>query len=107
MTQIDPALYYSDGGGVGGRNGINEAHIYDRTNIRLTQLALSYNFDMENSDFFKAATLSFIGNNLFYFYKDAPFDPESTVSTAAGSPGIVSFSTPSTRTYGLNLNLTF
>jgi TonB-linked SusC/RagA family outer membrane protein len=107
VTQIDPALYYSDGGGVGGRNGINEAHIYDRTNIRLTQLALSYNFDMENSDFFKAATLSFIGNNLFYFYKDAPFDPESTVSTAAGSPGIVSFSTPSTRTYGLNLNLTF
>ena len=109
VTQIVPHTYYADGVGVGGRNGINEAHIYDRTNIRMTQLSLAYNFDLESSTFLglQAASLSFIGNNLFYFYKDAPFDPESTVSTGAGSPGIVSFTTPSTRTYGLNLNLTF
>jgi TonB-linked SusC/RagA family outer membrane protein len=107
VTQIDPMLYYSDGGGVGGRNGINEAHIYKRTNIRVTQLALTYDFDVEELDWIKNASLSFIGNNLFYIYKDAPFDPESTVSTGASSPGIVAFTTPSTRTYGLNLNLTF
>lgn len=104
VSQIDPFKYYDT---IGGRNGIDEPHIYDRTSIRLAQLALSYNFDVANASWIKDASLSFVGNNLFYFYKEAPFDPEITQSTGRNNPGVDSYNLPSTRTYGLNLSLTF
>ena len=106
VTQIDPFDYYGDGG-VGGRNGIDEAHIYDRTSIRLAQLSLAYNFNVEKVDWLKNASLSFIGNNLFFFHKDAPYDPELSQSTGNNEPGSDNYNLPSTRTYGLNLSLTF
>lgn len=104
VTQIDPFTYYD---AVGGRNGIDEAHIYDRTSVRLAQLSLSYNINVEKLDWLKKASISFIGNNLFYFYKEAPYDPELSQSTGRNDPGIDNYNLPSTRTYGLNLNLTF
>ncbi|MDY7394305.1 SusC/RagA family TonB-linked outer membrane protein [Aureibaculum sp. 2210JD6-5] len=104
VTQIDPFTYYD---AIGGRNGINEAHIYDRTSIRLAQLSLSYNFNVESVDWLKNASLSFIGNNLFFFHKDAPYDPELSQSTGRNEPGSDNYNLPSTRTYGLNLSLTF
>ncbi len=107
VTQIDPRLYYSEGPGTGGRNGIQEPYIYDRTSVRLGQLSLSYNFNVDKYDWLKSASLSFIGNNLFFFYKDAPFDPEITNSTSRSQPGIENINLPATRTTGLNLSLTF
>ena len=107
VTQIDPLTYYSEGPGTGGRNGISEAYVYDRTSVRLAQLSLSYNINVDKYDWLKSASLSFIGNNLFFFYKDAPFDPELTNSTSRSQPGIENYNLPSTRTTGLNLNLTF
>jgi len=104
VTQIDPFDYYD---AIGGRNGIDEPHIYDRTSIRLAQLALSYNINVGQLDWLKNASISFIGNNLFFFHKDAPFDPEIQQATGRNNPGIDSFNLPSTRTYGLNLSLTF
>jgi len=107
VTEIDPLTYYSEGPGTGGRNGISEAYVWSRTNVRLAQLSLSYNFNVDKLDWLKGASLSFIGNNLFFFYKDAPFDPEITNSTGRSQPGIENYNLPSTRTTGLNLNLTF
>ena len=107
VTQIDPLTFYSEGPGTGGRNGISEQYIYDRTSVRLGQLSLSYNFNVEKLEWLKSASLSFIGNNLFYFYKDAPFDPELTNSTSRTQPGIENYNLPATRTTGLNLSLTF
>lgn len=104
VSQIDPFTYYD---AIGGRNGIDETHIYDRTSVRLAQLALSYKIDVSKFDWLKNASLSFIGNNLFYFYKDAPYDPELSQSTGRNDPGIDNYNLPSTRTYGLNLSLTF
>lgn len=104
VSQIDPFTYYD---AIGGRNGIDEPHIYDRTSIRLAQLALSYNINVDQLDWLKNASISFIGNNLFFFHKDAPYDPELSQSTGRNDPGIDNFNLPSTRTYGLNLSLTF
>lgn len=104
VSQIDPFVYYD---AIGGRNGIDEAHLYDRTNWRLAQLAVSYSFNVETVNWLNNASLSFIGNNLFYFYKDAPFDPELTNSTGTTQAGIENYNLPATRTYGLNLSLTF
>jgi len=107
VTQIDPFLYYGEGPGTGGRNGIQEPYLYSRTSVRLGQLSLSYNFGVDSVDWLENASLSLIGNNLFYFYKDAPFDPEITNSTGRSQPGIENYNLPATRTVGLNLSLTF
>jgi len=104
VSQIDPFTYYD---AVGGRNGIDEAHLYDRTSVRLAQLALSYRLNVDKVDWLKNASVSFVGNNLFFFYKDAPYDPEITNSTGVNDAGIDNYNLPSTRTMGLNISLTF
>ncbi|MEX0275846.1 MAG: hypothetical protein AB3N16_15855, partial [Flavobacteriaceae bacterium] len=106
VTSVDPESWYRF---IGDRNGVGEAYVYDRTNIRLAQLSLGYDFDMEklNLSFIKSASLSFIGNNLFFLKKEAPFDPELAMSTNRNSVGLDNFNLPSTRNYGLNLKVTF
>ncbi len=46
-------------------------------------------------------------SNLFFFYKDSPFDPALSVSTANGWQGFDSFGMPASRSYGINLKVTF
>ncbi len=93
---------------VGDRNGILEAYVYDRTNVRLSQLALTYDFDMTKLSLpLKAASVSLVGQNLFFIYKDAPYDPELAMNTGLGSQSLDNFNLPSTRTYGFNLKITF
>lgn len=91
---------------IGDRNGIGEAYVYDRTNVRLTQLALSYNFPMSGK-FVKGLSASLVGQNLFIFYMKAPFDPELAMSTDRNSQSLDNFNLPATRTMGLNLKVTF
>jgi len=105
VTSIDAKLYYTT---VGDRNGVSEAYVFDRTNIRLTQLALSYDLDVNKLKLpIKAASFSVVGNNLFFIYKKAPFDPELTMSTSMDSQSLDNFNVPPTRTYGFNLKFTF
>ncbi|MCK0189066.1 SusC/RagA family TonB-linked outer membrane protein [Arenibacter sp. F20364] len=105
ITSVDPETWYTS---VGDRTPIGENYVYDRTNIKLSQLSIGYNFDMSKSSLpIKAASLSFIGNNLFFFHKEAPFDPELAMSTNRNAQGLDNFNLPSTGTYGFNLKLTF
>ncbi|WP_228520907.1 TonB-dependent receptor [Flavobacterium sp. HJJ] len=96
--------YYSQ---VGGREGATGEYIYNATNVSLRELALGYTFDLKNNKIFKTANLSLVGRNLFFFYKDAPFDPNISLSTGNGLQGIDVYAAPSTRSIGLNLNVTF
>src|SRR5690606_15291607 len=91
---------------VGDRNGIGEAYVFDRTNVRLTQLALSYRFPLNNG-IVKGLTASLVGQNLFIFYMKAPFDPELAMNTSSSSQSLDNFNLPATRTIGLNLKATF
>lgn len=105
VTKIDAELYYK---AIGDRNGIAEPYVYDRTNIRLTQLALTYDLDVKKLDLpIKAASISAVGQNLLFLYKKAPFDPELTMSTDLNSQSLDNFNVPSTRTFGFNLKITF
>ena len=105
VTEMNPNTYYTT---VGGRNGISEAYVYNRTNIRLTQLALSYDLDVQRIGLpVKSASVSLVGQNLFFFYKKAPFDPELGMSTDMNSQSLDNFSVPATRSYGFNLKFTF
>ncbi len=105
VTSIDAKLYYTT---VGDRNGIAEVYVYDRTSVRLSQMALSYDLDVKKLKLpIKDASFSIVGNNLFFFYKKAPFDPELTMSTDINSQSLDNFNVPATRTYGFNLKFTF
>ena len=104
VSQADPKTWYQ---AIGDRNGTGETYIYDRTNIRLSQMSIAYKLDpiklglpVDN------ATISVIGNNLFYSAV-APFDPELAMSTNRNAQGLDNFNLPSTRTIGMNLRLTF
>lgn len=103
VSTVDPEIWYR---AIGDRNGIGEAYIYDRTNVRLTQLALSYNFPLAGK-FVKGLSASLVGQNLFIFYMKAPFDPELAMSTNRNSQSLDNFNLPATRTMGLNLKVTF
>jgi TonB-linked SusC/RagA family outer membrane protein len=96
--------YYSQ---TGGRAGTTGEYVYDATNVSLRELSLGYTFDFKNSKVFKAANLSLVGRNLFFFYKDAPFDPNISLSTGNGLQGIDVYAAPSTKSIGLNFNVTF
>jgi TonB-linked SusC/RagA family outer membrane protein len=104
VSSADPVKWYT---ALGDRNGIGEPYIYDRTNIRLTQLSIGYNLDTSSLGIpIEAANISLIGNNLLYS-AEAPFDPEVAMSTSRSNQGIDNFNLPSTRTIGVNLRLTF
>jgi TonB-linked SusC/RagA family outer membrane protein len=105
VTTIDPEVYYS---AVGDRNRIMEPYVFSRTNVRLAQFVLGYNLNVQQLKLpIKAASISFVGRNLFFFYKKAPYDPEQSMSTANNMQSNEVFSMPATTTYGFNIRLNF
>lgn len=105
VTSIEPYTYYS---AVGDRNKIMEPYVFSRTNVRLGQFVLGYSFKQKSvNPVFKDASISFVGRNLFFFYKKAPFDPEQAMSTNNALQSADVFGMPSTRSYGLNLKFSF
>ena len=105
VTSIVPSLYYEP---IGFRNGIMEPYVYSRTNVRLGQLAIGYTHRFTKANFpIKEAAFSLIGRNLFFLYKDAPYDPEVSMSTSNNMQSNDVFALPPTRAYGFNVKLTF
>ncbi len=102
-AQITAQAYYN---AVGGRDGILGEYVYSATNINVREVSLGYNMNLENS-FIQNIKVSLIANNLFFIYKDAPFDPNIASSTGIGLQGVDIFGQPSTRSIGLNLNVKF
>lgn len=96
---------------VGGRNTpAGEVFTYDASNIRLRELVFSYNLpnNLIKGLPFQSGSISLVGRNLFFLMNKAEgFDPELTVGAQNTSVGMESFSLPSTRSLGINLNLTF
>ncbi len=91
----------------GGRNSFTGEYVYDATNVRLAEFALGYNFTLGKESFFKRIKASLVGSNLFFFYKEAPHDPNISLSTGNALQGVDVLGLPSTRSLGLNVNLTF
>jgi hypothetical protein len=88
---------------------INEAYIYSSTFVKLREVKLAYNF---NKKFAKklgleGASITAVGRNLLFIYKDAPnIDPE-TAFTTGNAQGLESLALPTTRNFSLNVNLKF
>ncbi len=94
-------------GKVGGRNGFTGEYVYSATNVRLAEMAIGYNFKLAENSVFKRVKASLVGSNLFFFYKDAPHDPNVSLSTGNALQGVDVLGLPSSRSIGLNINLTF
>lgn len=93
---------------IGGRAGISEYYMYDATNIRLREVSLGYSLpkSLLGNSFIDKIDLSFIARNLFFFYKDAPYDPDNQMSVGNGLQGVDVFGMPSTRSLGFNIKIT-
>jgi TonB-linked SusC/RagA family outer membrane protein len=91
---------------VGGRAGITEYYMYDATNIRVRELAIGYKIPVKSKTV-RDMKVSLVGRNLFFITKKAPFDPELSMSTGNGLQGVDVFALPSTRSYGVSLNVSF
>jgi len=95
-------------GGIGGRYPIAEFYSYAATNTRLRELVFTYTIPAKTlirTKFIKRAEVSVVGRNLFFFDRTAPIDPEVTRGVNGG--GLEYAALPSTRNYGLNLNVSF
>ena len=99
--KVDPRIYYETVGG----NPI-EDYVYDATNLRMRQMALSYTmYDLLGAG--KNLSLGLTASNLFFLYKSAPVDPDISVSAANGFSGIDAYAMPTTRSVGFTAKITF
>ncbi|WP_017258526.1 SusC/RagA family TonB-linked outer membrane protein [Pedobacter arcticus] len=96
---------------VGGKNTpAGEVFTYDASNIRLREFVLGYNLSgkLVNGTPFQSASISLTGRNLFFLLNKADgFDPEQVIGSGNSTVGIEAFSPPTTRSFGLSLNLSF
>jgi len=90
----------------GGRAGLFGEYVYSATNVSLREVSVGYNLKFEEK-FIENLKFSLIANNLFFIYKDAPFDPNIASSTGIGLQGVDIYGQPSTRSIGLNINVNF
>jgi hypothetical protein len=101
------------------RYGTAEFFTYSATNFRIRELTFGYDIPMHSKMVVKAARISFIARNLLWLYRGKSilnipglgtrkmtFDPD--MSLGNGNFQGISYGTlPATRSYGLNLQLTF
>jgi TonB-linked SusC/RagA family outer membrane protein len=87
----------------------NSRFVYDASYVKLREVVLTYNLPSKlmAKTFIEAASLSFVGSNLWILSKNLPYaDPEA--SQGAGNiQGWQSGSLPATKNYGFSLNLKF
>lgn len=92
--------------------GPTDWFVLDGSYISLREVMLSYRVQpsaLENTPF-KGLSISVVGRNLLYLeehMEDMGISPESAPNTSAGYAGIESMAIPTTRTWGLNVKLTF
>jgi TonB-linked SusC/RagA family outer membrane protein len=101
--KYDARKYYT---AIGGRAGIGEMYMYDATNIRLRELSLTCQLPVK-SKFISKMQIGLIAKNLCFFKRNAPFDPEISMSSGNGLQGIDVFGVPATRSMGANVRVVF
>lgn len=105
---IGAEAYYTTIGSAGPQGGIGSMYTYSATNVRLSELSLGYDVPINKwVNWIKGLNVAFIGKNLFFLYRKAPFDPELTASTGTYYQGIDMFMSPSLRNLGFSVKVNF
>ena len=71
---------------------------------------MAYNFSGKTLDKtpFGSLRLAIYGNNLWLVHSNVPhIDPESSTFGSGGAPGLETNALPSTKSFGVSLNVTF
>ena len=94
---------------VAGPSGIIEEFLHKGTYVKMRELSLGYslpNIWLKKTPL-KAVKVSLVGRDLFYFYKDAPVNPEGAFSRSDYAQAFELGAMPPTRTFGFSLNVKF
>ena len=103
---VDAKSYFQAIGGSTG--GLGQYYTYSATNVRLSELNLSYTLPRKWFNNKVGITAGIVGKNLWMIYCKAPFDPEMTPSTTSNFyQGVDYFMQPSTRNIGFNVKFQF
>ncbi|HCL04964.1 MAG TPA: SusC/RagA family TonB-linked outer membrane protein [Chitinophagaceae bacterium] len=107
-------LFFTQGTGASfATNGAFEYAVFDGTIYRLREITLGYSLPKRWVSKLKLSnvTISLSGRNLWYLAPNVPkytnFDPDINSVVGAGTQGVETGGAPSTKRYGLNLNVTF
>lgn len=101
--EVDAEKYYTS---IGGKTPAGAAYSYSATAVRMREISITYKLPIKGN-VIKDMRVGLIGNNLFFFKRDAPFDPEQVAGVNAGGTGIDAFGFPAYRSVGFNLKCTF
>jgi outer membrane receptor protein involved in Fe transport len=107
-------LFFTAGTGASfATNGAFEYSVFDGTVYRLREISLSYNLPATWVKPLKLTgiTLAVNGRNLWYLAPNLPkythFDPDINSVVGSGTQGVETGGAPSTKRYGVNLNVIF
>jgi hypothetical protein len=107
-------LFFTAGtGGSFATNGAFEYAVFDGTVYRLREVVLGYTLPMEFVRKLRLSnvTLSLSGRNLWFLAPNVPkymnFDPDINSAVGSGTQGVETGGAPSSKRYGINLNVTF
>ncbi len=89
-------------------HSIPEPNMMSKSYLKLREVILSYNVPdrILGKTFIKTASVSFVARNILYFMKDKRFN-DVDIDQYAGSQSGTNLQTPTTRSYGINLNVVF
>ncbi len=87
---------------------VDEANLMSKTFAKLREVTLSYNLpsSLLANSFISKISLSLVGRNLLYFYKDKRFKDVDLDQYNYATTG-TALQSPTTRRYGFNVNITF
>ena len=88
--------------------GIDEGNLMSKTFAKLREITIGYDLPAQwlAKTFISKATISIIGRNLLYFYKDKRFK-DVDLDQYNYSTGATGLQSPTVRRFGFNLNLMF
>ncbi|GAA3562980.1 SusC/RagA family TonB-linked outer membrane protein [Snuella lapsa] len=84
--------------------------IFDASNVRMKEIALTYSIPKKalGNSGIQGVSISATGRNLFFIYNAAEdIDPEASNGSSPTATALEHASLPSTRTYGINVNINF
>jgi TonB-linked SusC/RagA family outer membrane protein len=87
---------------------ISEANLMSKTFAKLRELTIGYDLPAKwlNNTFISRASVSLVGRNLLYFYKDKRFKDVDLDQYNYSTSG-TGLQSPTTRRYGFNINVVF
>jgi hypothetical protein len=105
-TAVTPKAYFQQVA-----TGITSTSVLNGDYIKLRQVTLGYTISekiLSGVPLIRSAQISLVGRNLWTIMKHSDnIDPEAGFSTLVKYAGIEGTSVPSTRTYGVNVNIKF